>query len=162
MGVIRFVFLSALVLAVTACASDENVLLDFINKTCSAENTKDQPPANWNQAKTINLDISGNGYGRDGIYMKVGEPTVLQIANTDKAERFFIDGDFFDSVAMAQVTVGSAKTDRPCISGVHIGPGKKAELRFVPMKAGIFYPEGNALWFLGVHQGSPGFIYVKG
>ena len=37
----------------------------------------------------------------------------------------------------------------------------KAELRFVPQKAGIYYPEGSPLWFLGLQIGKPGFIYVK-
>jgi hypothetical protein len=47
------------------------------------------------------------------------------------------------------------------ISGVVINAGKKAELRFVPQKAGIYYREGSPLWILGLQIGKPGFIYVK-
>ena len=93
--------------------------------------------------------------------MKVGEPTILRIANNDNTPRLFIDGEFFDSVTLAQMSVGGAKIDRPCIYGVFIDAGKKAEFRLVPLTAGIYFPEDNLFWFLGFQQSPLGFIYVE-
>lgn len=163
MGVIRSVFFSALTLALSACAIGGEEPNQFLfNKKCVAETAKKQSPVNWDRAKVLNIVIRGGVYDPDNIHMKVGEPTILRIANNDNTSRYFIDGEFLDSVALAQMTVGGAKYDRPCISGVVIGAGKKAELRLVPLTAGIYFPEGNALWFLGFRQGRSGYILVKG
>ena len=69
---------------------------------------------------------------------------------------------FFDSVVVAQMSVGGAKYDRPCISGVVINAGKKAELRLVPRTAGVFFTAGSPFWFLGFEQGKSGIIFVGG
>ena len=162
MGVIRYVIFSALVMAIAACATEENLFLNFVNRKCIAETEKKQNPVNWEQANILNINIRNGIYDPSETYMKVGEPTILRIANNDNTPRYFVGGGFLDTVAMAQVSVGDAKYDRPCISGVVINAGKKAELRFVPQKAGIYYPEGSPLWILGLQIGKPGFIYVKG
>ena len=167
MGVIRSVFFSALTLALSACAIGGEEPNQFLfnqkfSKKCVAEAAKKQSPVNWNQAKVLNIAIRDGVYDPNNTHMKVGEPTILRIANNDKISRYFIDGDFLDSVRLAQMTVGDVKYDRPCISGVVIGAGKKAELRLVPLAAGLYFPEGDALWFLGFRQGRPGYIWVKG
>ena len=166
MGVIRSVFFSALTLALSACAIGEEPNQFLFNqkfsKKCVAETAKKQSPVNWDRAKVLDISIRDGVYDPDNIYLKVGEPTILRIANNDNTSRYFIDGEFLDSVRLAQMTVGGAKYDRPCISGVVIGAGKKAELRLVPLTAGIYFPEGNSFWFLGFRQGRSGYIFVKG
>ena len=45
--------------------------------------------------------------------MKVGVLTILRIANNDSTERYFIDDDFFESVAVAQISVGDSNMTGP-------------------------------------------------
>ena len=161
MGTIRSVFFSILALTLAACAKEEGLYLDFVNKECFAEAGKKQSPVNWNQAKVINIAIRDGVYDPDETHMKVGEPTILRFANNDDIPRYFIGGEFLDSVTMAQISVGGAKYDRPCISGVTIAAGKKAELRLVPRTAGIYIPEGHPFWFLGIQQGQSGIIIIE-
>ncbi len=161
MGVIRSVFCAALTLALAACATEENLFLSFVNKECVAEAGEKQSPVNWNQAKVLNIAIRDGVYDPNETHMKVGEPTILRFANNDNTPRYFIDGEFFGSVAVAQMSVGGAKYDRPCISGVQIGAGKKAEIRLVPRTAGIYFPAGNPFWFLGFQQSQLGLIIVE-
>ena len=162
MGISRSVFLTAFALALTACATEENLYLTFVNKKCTAETAKKPTPVNWKQAKVLNFTIRDGVFDPAEIYLKVGQPTILRFANNDTIERFFIDGEFLDSVALAQVSVGDAVYDRPCITGMTIGAGKKAELRLVPMTAGIYYPEGSPFWLLGFPHGKVRFILVSG
>ncbi len=167
MGVIRSVFCAALALVLAACATEENLFFSFYNNPlsgakCVAEAGKKLSPVNWNQAKVLNIAIRDGVYDPDVTHMKVGEPTILRIANNDTIERYFIDGEFFASVALAQVSVGGAKYDRPCISGVIINAGKKAEFRLVPRTTGVFFPAGSPLWFLGLEQNKSGIIFVGG
>ena len=162
MGVIRSVFCAVLALVLAACATEENLFLNFVNQKCVAEADEKQSPVNWKQAKVLNIAIRDGVYDPNETHMKVGEPTILRIANNDNTPRYFIDGDFFDAVAVAQMSVGGAKYDRPCVSGVVINAGKKAELRLVPRTAGIYFPAGSPFWVLGFEQNKPGIIFVGG
>jgi hypothetical protein len=95
--------------------------------------------------------------------MKEGEPAILQIANADNTPRYFIEGEFLDSVAMAQVSAGGSKYDRPCISrGDHRCRQKKAELRLVPLTTGIFFPASDLSWLLGIQPDAGGIILADG
>ena len=160
MGIVRSVFFSAMALVLTACATEEGLFLDS-HKMCVTEADKKQSPVSWKQAKVIKATIRDGDYDPAFIELKVGEPTILLLANTDDTPRFYIDGEFFDSVGLAEMSVGSAKYEWPCISGITIGAGKIAELRLVPLKAGIYYPLGNPLGFLGIPHGKLWFIYVN-
>ena len=162
MGVIRSVFCVALALVLSACATEKDLYLSFVNKKCVAEADKEQSPVDWNQAKVLNIVIRDGVYDPDETHMKVGVPTILRIANNDSTERYFIDDDFFESVAVAQISVGDSKYDRPCVSGVIIEAGKKAELRLVPRTAGVFFTAGSLFWVLGYEQNKPGIIFVGG
>ena len=161
MGVIRSIFFIALALALSACAAEKYPYQIFLNKTCVAETAKNQNPVNWNLAKVQNIAIRDGVYNPNETYMKVGEPTILRITNNDKDPRLFIDGEFLDSVALAQLSVGSVKFDRPCTYGVVIDAGEKAEFRLVPLTAGIYHPKDNLFWILGFQQSPLGFIYVE-
>ena len=123
MGVIRSVFCVALALVLSACATEKDLYLSFVNKKCVAEADKEQSPVDWNQAKVLNIVIRDGVYDPDETHMKVGGATILRIANNDSTERYFIDDDFFESVAVAQISVGDSKYDRPCVSGVVINAG---------------------------------------
>ena len=162
MAVIRSVFCAALVLVLAACATEEAPVQMLFNKPCVTEISKKQATVNWNQAKVVNMTIRDGVYSPDENYMKVGEPTILRIANNDNPPRYFVDGEFLDSVALVYMSVGAAKYERPCVSGVIIGAGTTAELRLVPLTAGVYYPESSPLEFLGIQQGKTGFIYVDG
>ncbi len=162
MGVIRSVFCAVLALALAACATEKDLLLSFFLKKCVAEAGKKQSPVNWNLAKVLNIVIRDGVYDPDETHMKVGEPTILRISNNDDTLRYYFTDEFFDSVALAQVSIGGTVYDRPCISGVSIGAGKEAELRLVPLKSGIYYPQGTPYWFLGLPTARPGYIYVTG
>ena len=151
----------AMALVLTACATEETLFLGSQNKKCVSEANKKQSPASWKQAKVLKITIQDGVYDPDYTEMKVGEPTILRIANNDDTQRYFIDDEFLGSVVLAEMSVGGAKYEWPCISGITIGAGKKAELRLVPLTAGIYFPEGDPLWFLGVRQAKPGIIYVK-
>ena len=83
MGVIRSVFFSALALALAACATEEGLYLNFVNKECVAETAKKQIRVDWNQAKVINFAIRDGAYDSDITHMKVGQPTILRITNND-------------------------------------------------------------------------------
>ena len=161
MGVFRSVFLTAFALALTACATEENLYLNFVNKKCTAEAAKKPIPVDWKKAKVLNFTIRDGVFDPEETYLKVGQPTILRFANKDNSERYLIDGEFFDSVAMAQISVGDAKYDRPCITGMTIGAGKKAELRLVPLTAGIYYPQASPFWLLGIPHDKLRFIYVE-
>ena len=162
MGVIRSVFFSALALALAACAVGQEPNQILFSSECAAETAEKLRAVDWKQAKVLNIVIRDGVYDPDQTYLKVGQPTILRIANKDDTTRYFIDGDFLGSAALARMTIGKAEYDRPCISGVVIGAGKTAELRLVPLKAGLYFPEGSSLWFLGHREGKPVYFIVKG
>ena len=91
--------------------------LSFVNKKCVAEADKEQSPVDWNQAKVLNIVIRDGVYDPDETHMKVGVPTILRIANNDSTERYFIDDDFFESVAVAQISVGDSNMTGPAFRG---------------------------------------------
>ena len=113
MGVIRSVFCVALALVLSACATEKDLYLSFVNKKCVAEADKEQSPVDWNQAKVLNIVIRDGVYDPDETHMKVGGPTILRIANNDSTEGYFIDDDFFESVAVAQISVGDSNMTGP-------------------------------------------------
>ena len=162
MRVVRSVFFTTFVLALSACATEVGLFPNILNSKCVAESDKKQSPVNWKQAKILNIAIRDGVYDPDRTYMKVGEPTILRIANNDNTPRYFLDSEFLDSVALAQVSVGGAKYDRPCISGVVIAAGNTTELRFVPQTAGVYFPASDLSWFLGIRPDAGGMIFVDG
>jgi hypothetical protein len=48
MGIIRSVFCAVLALVLTACATEEDLFLNFVNQKCVAEAGEKQSPVNWN------------------------------------------------------------------------------------------------------------------
>ncbi len=160
MGVFSSVFITAFALALTACATEKNLYLNFVDKKCVAETAKKQISVDWKQAKVLNFTIRDGVFDPDETYLKVNQPTILRFDNNDNTSRYFIDGEFFDSVALAQVSVGDATYDRPCITGVVISASNKTELRLVPLTEGIYYPEASPLWLLGLPQDKLRFIHV--
>lgn len=101
MGVFRSAMFAAFALALMACATEENLYLNFVNKKCTAQAAKEPTPVNWKQAKVLNVTIRDAVFGPDEIYLKVGQPTVLRYINNDNTDRYFIDGEFLDSVSLA-------------------------------------------------------------
>jgi len=162
MKAIRSLVIIVLALGLTACADGGGAPQILFNKSCAAGSTKTSTNINWAQAEVLNIAIKNGDYKPDQTFLEVGKPAILRIANNDNTPRYFVESDFLGSVVLAQLSVGSATYDRPCISGVSIGPGETAELRLVPSTEGIFYPKDNAFWLLGMPEGDLGIIYVKG
>ena len=95
MGVFSSVFITAFALALTACATEKNLYLNFVDKKCVAETAKKQISVDWKQAKVLNFTIRDGVFDPDETYLKVNQPTILRFDNNDNTSRYFIDGEFF-------------------------------------------------------------------
>lgn len=138
---------------VAACVSEEVAydLLQYGNyeSFCFADAPKHLSGVNWSKARVLNIDIRDGQFSSYGIYLNVGEPTILKFNNRDDTSRNFNADEFMRAVALEYVSTGGHGLTRPCIKGFGIGPGHSAEMRLVPVKAGTYYPEDSLAWYVG-------------
>lgn len=169
MRIVRSLLTVAVAAGLAACVAG-GVGYDVLENTnitghCQGESPKVLNGINWSKAKAVNFDIRGGQFATAGVDLKVGQPTILRLANKDDTQHSFSAADFMHAVALEQVSTGSATLTRPCLVGFGIDAGKTAELRLVPMKAGSYYPEDSVFWYLGPKEmfsrGGFGIIVIR-
>lgn len=169
MRMVRSLLTIAAAAGVAACAT-ENVAYDLVQYThidgrCFVDAPKHLAGVNWSRARVVNVDIKDGRFSSYGIDLRLGQPTILRLANKDATQRTFGAGEFLSAVALEQVSGGAGTLTRPCIVGLGIGAGATAELRLVPVKEGWYYPEDSLAWFVGPREmlswGGLGIITVS-
>ena len=169
MHMVRSLLTIAAAAGLAACAT-ENVAYDLVQYTridgsCFADAPKHLDRVNWSKARVVNVDIKDGRFSTYGVDLKLGQPTILKLANKDDTQRTFGADDFLRAVALEQVSAGGGTLTRPCIVGFGIGAGNTAELRLVPMKEGSYYPEDSLFWYFGPSEllswGGLGIITVS-
>jgi len=169
MRMVRSLLTITAVAGLAACATDhagyDLMQYSRIDGQCFAESPKHLQGVNWSKAKVVNVDIKNGQFSTYGVDLKIGQPTILRLANKDNAQHAFDSGDFFNAVALEQVSGAGDTLTRPCLLGVGIGAGKTAELRLVPVKEGSYYPEDSFFWHFGPREmlsfGGLGIITVS-
>ena len=169
MRMVRSLLTVTAAVGLAACAT-ENVAYDLVQYTridgqCFTDAPKHLDGVNWSRAKVVNVDIKDGRFSTYGVDLKLGQPTILRLANKDDTQRTFGADEFLRAVALEQVSGGGGTATRPCVVGFGIGAGKTAELRLVPVKEGWYYPEDSLVYYFGPREmlswGGLGIITVS-
>lgn len=92
----------------------------------------------WQQAKTIDLNIRKERLFPSILVMTAQTPNIIRIFNRDRSVRTFRAAAFFKNSVLARVYYNGREVGENCINAIRIGPKKWVELHIVPLAAGEF------------------------
>ncbi len=114
----------------------------------------------WEAAETIDIRIRQDEFAPMVLTLNQGRAYVLRLTNADDGTRHFRAAEFFESVAVAAVSVDGAETAPACPAGVRLAGGETAELRIVAVRDGRYPFDDSALPVLPA-LGASGAVAIR-
>ena len=116
----------------------------------------------WARARIVSIRIRQGEYDPLIIRLLQDQPYVFRIINRDDDFRDFSAVEFFDAVAVDNVSINGVDTGESCISTVTVPPMQTAELRLVAVRDGRYEFEDQPLPLPGlVSWGGSGVISIN-
>lgn len=151
----------AMAAAVAACARSEG---PAVLNVCWDDHAPLAKGADWSKARLVDVAmVRGGEFDPSFIKLKLEEPHVLRIANTDTRPHLFRAPALFRAVAVDRVAVGATEYPERCLSAVTVPAKSVAEIRLVPVRQGSFEIDDGpllvTLWF--PFERNFGFVVVN-
>lgn len=142
----------------TGCASPS---LDWVTACPSPELVYVQP-VDWSEAATVDVRIRDNEFQPMVIALVRERPYVLRISNGDDGARTFRAPSFFETAAVARLTVDDIEQSERCFSSVVVPARGTAEMRLVALRDGRYEFNDSAWLRQGALTGTGfGAVYVQ-
>ena len=131
-------------MAVAACTTPD---LDqyWSADSCREDTIQYVEGIDWSRARIVSIRIRQGEYDPLIIRLLQDQPYIFRIINRDDDFRDFRAVEFFDAVAVDNVSINGIDTGESCITTVTVPPMQTAELRLVAVRDGRYEFEDQPL-----------------